>query len=144
MPVAFISRFLHSEKIRFAAVGVINTVTDFGILFILVSLLNVPVILANVVSTSAALAVSYLLNKKAVFGDESGRSVKQVILFVVVTLAGLWILQSIVIVTVTSSLQGIVASGSILLLVAKGIATLFSLVWNYVWYSRVVFKRKSI
>jgi putative flippase GtrA len=135
-----VKKILQHEKIRFALVGGLNTAVDFVILFSLVNLFAVPSLVANIISTSVALAVSYTLNKKAVFGNTDTHNLRQVILFVTVTLSGLWILQGAVIVIVTSSL---VALGGVSLLAAKAIATLFSLTWNYLWYSQVVFKKNN-
>lgn len=134
---------LQSEKIRFGLVGAFNTGVDFGVLFILARLMGVPTLVANVVSTTCALIVSYTLNKKAVFRNTDTRNHRQVLLFVVVTLAGLWGVQSVVIMVSTAMLHGLIANSGLLLLVTKGIATLFSLVWNYLWYSRVVFRKDS-
>lgn len=134
---------LRSEKIRFGLVGAFNTGVDFGVLFILARLMGVPTLVANVVSTTCALIVSYTLNKKAVFRNTDTRNHRQVLLFVVVTLAGLWGVQSAVIMASTAMLHGLITNSGLLLLVTKGIATLFSLVWNYLWYSRVVFRKDS-
>jgi len=136
---SLIDSLLHPEKIRFAAVGAINTAVDFAILFTLVAAFGMPELAANVVSTSAALAVSYLLNKKAVFKDTDTHNPRQVLLFVTVTLFGLWVLQGGVIFAITS-LVG--TKGGWVLLAAKCVASFFSLVWNWFWYSRVVFKSK--
>ena len=135
-------RLLRHEKIRFILVGALNTSVDFVILFLLVEALDMNAIVANVISTSVALSVSYLLNKKAVFGDTDTNDWRRVMLFVVVTLAGLWILQGAVIALLSPLLNNIVGK-SAALFAAKLIATLFSLTWNYEWYSRVVFKRRA-
>lgn len=134
-------RILRSEKVRFGLVGGVNTSVDFVVLFILARLFGVPAILANVISTSCAVAVSYVLNKKAVFGDADRNNRRQLILFIVVTLTGLWVLQSFVIASVTTALAGL-THDSWVLFAAKVVATVSTLVWNYLWYSRVVFRRK--
>ncbi len=125
-------------------VGTLNTVVDFSILFSLVTFLHLPSLLANIISTSVALTVSYLLNKRAVFGNTDTHNPRQVMLFVVITLAGLWILQGVVIETVLHLTHAwLPQHGSAGLLAAKAIATLFSLSWNYLWYSRVIFKKEG-
>ncbi len=137
---AWLRRLLRHEKVRFAAVGAINTSVDFIVFFSLANVLLVPTIAANIMSTTTALAVSYLLNKKAVFGNTDANNIRQVVLFIVVTLSGLWVLQGTVITLLAPILEPIVGKGGSLLL-AKLIATLFSLMWNYLWYSRVVFRK---
>lgn len=133
---------LRSEKVRFGLVGAFNTGIDFGILFILARLVGVPTVVANGISTTCALIVSYKLNKKAVFRDTDTHS-RQMVIFVVVTLAGLWGIQSIVITFSLAVLHSVIGNSELLLLVAKGAATVCSLVWNYLWYSRVVFRKDS-
>lgn len=137
------SGILKYEKIRFAMVGVVNTIVDFGILSVLAIFFGLPVFIANIISTSCALMVSYLLNKKAVFGDGDKHNTRQIIKFLVVTLSGLWFLQSIVIVFTWWVLYGImgVYQSVLFLLVGKAFATVASLVWNYLWYSRFVFRK---
>ncbi len=130
---------LQSKKVRFGAVGIVNTTIDFTVLFLMVTFFAVPVIIANVVSTSVALGVSFLLNKKTVFKDNDKGWVRQILLFAGVTLAGLWGLQSVVIVVTVATLEQSI-SHTWALLLAKVVATIVSLVWNYVWYSRVVFR----
>lgn len=139
------SSILSSEKIRFVAVGAVNTTIDFAILFILSSFAGVSVFLANAISTSTALAVSYLLNKKAVFKNNDTTNMRQILLFVAITLVGLWVVQGIVIWLVSGMVQALLQlSDPVSLLIAKLIATLFSLTWNYLWYSRVVFPRRNV
>lgn len=133
---------LKSEKIRFGLVGVVNTSVDFALLFLLARIFGVPVLVANMISTLCAVAVSYLLNKKAVFKNADKQGLRSVLLFVAVTLAGLWGLQSLVIAIVTGAL-GVVGDDALILLIAKIVATITSLVWNYVWYSQVIFRKKS-
>lgn len=119
---------------RFGVVGVANTALDFGILFGLTSL-GTPVFLANIVSTSAALALSFVLNRNFTFRSDGARS-RQLVLFFVVTLVGLWVLQPLVILGVQALLP---MHDQISLLIGKLAATVVSLVWNYVLYARFVF-----
>lgn len=136
-------RIFGSEKIRFGAVGSINTAIDFVLLFLFSVVIGIPTIIANIGSTSCALTVSYLLNKKAVFRNTDSHNHRQVILFLVVTLAGLWIVQGVVIAISSPLLQMIGLNDATVLLLAKLIATAFTLVWNYLWYSRVVFRQQN-
>jgi putative flippase GtrA len=131
-----------SQKTRFIAVGAINTILDFGILFLLKSF-GLPAITANVFSTTAAFCFSFFANKKYTFKTTDVNVKREVVLFVIVTLFGLWVLQTIVIKVVSSLLIGIHLSDNDVLLIAKICATVVSLVWNYILYSRVVFKQPA-
>ncbi len=130
------------QKMRFVAVGGVNTVIDFGLLFAL-STLGVPVLIANIFSTTTAFCFSFFANKKYTFKTTDTNVKRELFLFIVVTLFGLWILQTIVIKLVIMSFSGIHLSDNAALFIAKVIATMVTLVWNYVMYSRVVFKKND-
>jgi putative flippase GtrA len=139
-----LSYFVKNEKIRFGLVGVVNTVVDFSVLLSLVVILGIPSVIANIFSTSCALIISYLLNKSAVFGNKDANDYRKIVLFVIVTLTSLWGIQTVVIVGVGGFISGLVPqmSAVVVLTIAKVIAIAFSLIWNYLWYSRVVFRKK--
>jgi len=131
-----------SQKLTFITVGGINTLIDFGTLFVLKSL-GLPVIPANIISTSAAFCFSFFANKKFTFKTVGGNAKREFLLFIVVTLFGLWVLQTIVIQLVTMALAGFHMPTDLVLLIAKVLATIVSLTWNYMLYSRLVFKVKK-
>lgn len=126
----------HESKIRFAIVGGTNTAIDFGILFLLHGL-GFNKYIANIISTSVAFVFSFFANRSFTFKTK-GNAKKQFIPFLVVTLIGLWILQPAVIWTVSLLLHSF--DETLTLFIAKLVATVVSLIWNYLLYSRVVFK----
>ena len=126
------------KLLRFALVGGINTAIDIGLLFGLTTL-GLPKLAANTVSTGTAFIFSFFANKSYTFRAQ-GNVRRQLILFVVVTLAGLWGLQNVVIFCVSPILASLIHADSLVLLLAKIIATGTSLVWNYCLYDRVVFR----
>lgn len=130
------------QKLRFILVGICNTIIDFTILFTLKAL-GLPAISANIISTTAAFCFSFSANKKYTFKGNSGELKKQIPLFIIVTLAGLWGVQTGVIFLVSHLLAGSTLSDEVVLLIAKIVATAASLVWNYTFYSRIVFKDKD-
>lgn len=130
------------QKLRFLAVGGFNTLLDFGLLFTLKSL-GLPVITANIISTTTAFCFSFFANKKYTFKTTDTDVKREIILFVAVTLFGLWVLQTIVIKLVTIILSPYHLPPDAVLFIAKIIATAVTLVWNYVMYSRVVFKHPT-
>lgn len=131
-----------SQKIRYILVGLINTAIDFSLLFFLKSL-GLPAIPSNVISTTCAFCFSFFANKKYTFKSTGGSLAREITLFIAVTLFGLWVLQTIVINLITASLAGFNLPDNIVLLGAKLVATAVSMVWNYVLYSRLVFKQKD-
>lgn len=131
-----------TEKLRFGLVGGINTVIDFGTLFTLTAL-GLPPLLSNVVSTTFAFFFSFFANKKYTFQSTGTNIKREIALFTIITLFGLWVIQNIVITIVTALLTPLPLSHTVVLFIAKIIATIASLVWNYTLYSRVVFKKQE-
>jgi len=129
-----------STKARFLVVGGINTAIDFGILFLLKAL-GLPAVSANLIATTTAFCFSFFANKKYTFRTSGTNVKREVVLFVVVTLFGLWVLQTLVIQGVLTLLSDTSFSQDMSLLVAKICATVVSLIWNYTLYSRLVFKQ---
>ncbi len=130
----------NSQLLRFGLVGGINTALDFGLLFVFKAL-GIPVEIANIMSTGLAFVFSFFANKKYTFKTRETNVVREMILFVVVTLTGLWVLQTIIIAVLHDPLSAIIKNTDIALLVAKLLATVASLTWNYIFYSKLVFKK---
>ena len=141
---------------KFGAVGIINTVLDFALYNLLIALAGFPVIPANLVSTTFAMMFSFTANKAFVFHSKSSNLLRQAILFLVITMIGLYVIQNGVIYTLTNLWSWPLEFGySIVILLgladtfsrefvfnngAKIIATVFSMTWNYLLYKKAVFK----
>lgn len=130
----------HAEKIRFGIVGVANTALDFAILFLLVGL-GLDKIPANYISTGISFIFSFFVNKSFTFKSKGGNVKKQFAYFIIVTIIGLWVIQPLVITATTTLLSGTGWASAVILFTAKIIATVASLIWNYLFYSRLVFKK---
>lgn len=128
-----------TTKLRFILVGAINTFIDFFLLFFL-SGIGISVLVANTCSTATAFAFSFVANKKYTFKSSDGNTKHQIVKFIIVTIAGLWVIQPVIIFSVMTLLSKEVWYS---ILIAKLIATAGSLVWNYILYSRYVFKSKK-
>ena len=129
----------HAEKIRFALVGGFNTALDFIILFGLVAL-GLDKIPANYISTTVTMVISFFINKEFTFKSKDKTSTRKFLIFIAVTAFGLWVIQPIVILFVSWLLAGTGWLAPVILFVAKIAATVASLIWNYLFYSRIVFK----
>jgi putative flippase GtrA len=139
---------------KFGLVGVLNTLIDFLIFNLLSGEFAFSLVAANLVSTTAAMSISFLANKHVVFEQRQGSLVKQAAIFYVVTAFGLYVLQTGTIAILTDIwLQPVHAitlaahkfgfTGHDAFLIknsAKAAATVISLGWNYVMYKKVVFK----
>lgn len=129
----------HAQKLKFAVVGIANTALDFA-LFLLLFNLGVDKIGANYVSTSIAFIFSFFVNKSFTFKNKGGNVKKQFAIFIAVTIVALWVIQPIIIWGITA----ITGTNNLTLIFAKLVATVASLIWNYVMYSRFVFKNKEV
>ena len=128
---------------RFAVVGLANTVIDFGLLFLL-TFLGLPKIAANTISTGLAFIFSFFANKKYTFESTSNNIIYEIILFIIITLFGLWVLQNSIIWLATPPIKNIILQEQLALFIAKLLATIVSLVWNYCLYDKFVFKKESL
>ena len=133
----------HADKLRFAIVGGVNTALDFSILFTLTMFIGIPKELANFISTSVSFLFSFFANKKYTFKSTSKNLKRQFLLFTIVTLFGLWVIQTIIITAITPVFTNLGVNKPAALLISKLIATAASLIWNYTLYSRVVFKKSK-
>jgi putative flippase GtrA len=141
----------------FALVGVANTVLDFAVYNALTAkLVGWPRIPANVVSTSAAMAFSFVVNLLWVFSPDRSLVPRRAFRFIWVTSCALYGVQNLVI-WLTSDIwsepfeqiaaqcaqafslgagnEDLVARNLV-----KGLATIASLTWNYSWYRFYVFR----
>lgn len=129
-----------AEKLRFLAVGLTNTAIDFILLFLLTHT-GLYVIVANYISTTIAFVFSFAANKKFTFKTKNANLKRELAQFLIVSLIAAWIIQPVVILGVTSLAQSLfTVEGPGVLLIAKILATIAAISWNYVLYSRVVFK----
>lgn len=135
---------LRQSIVRFALVGVANTVIDIGI-YTTLRKLHVNFFFANLCSTTIALTFSFILNRHYTFQAHGKALKRQIARFFPVTLFGLWALQPIVIDLLTALDKSIHYSNvfpgtsSLAILLPKLGATVISLIWNFVWYRKYVF-----
>ncbi len=135
-------KFLTKTFILFCLVGLVNTATDVG-LFVALTAAGVGLFVANIISTSAALCISFLLNNSIVFNGTGDDKKRRITLFIIITLIGIWVLQPIVIVTALYVLEHTVSladhydAG-----IAKLAAVPVSTVWNFLMYKKFVFKTR--
>jgi putative flippase GtrA len=63
------------------------------------------------------------------------------VLFVIFTLIGLWGFQSVIIGFTHTPLEQALGNKELALFVSKLLATAVSTIWNYLTYSKIVFKK---
>ncbi|MBI2054876.1 MAG: GtrA family protein [Candidatus Sungbacteria bacterium] len=134
------------QAVKFGIVGVLNTTLDFGVLNILILATGfekgLPLAILNVGSFAAAVTNSYFWNRRWVFGGASGNEVAKFAEFIVVSLVGA-IISSAMVGSITQYFTPPLGlSGAQWANVAKAAAVLFAMVWNFLGYKFVVFRRR--
>jgi len=119
--------------VGFATVGLANTAIDLVLFWFLHAPLGVVV--ANVVSTSAGMAFSFLVNGRHTFGAER-RTLRQAALFLATNGVTMWVLQPVLILAAYD-----VASAP--LMAAKVVALGGSVVANFLLYRYAVWPAAS-
>lgn len=116
-------------------VGVVNTGIDLSIFTILVNA-GINGILGNYVSTSVAMLFGFFATRYFTFGSTDSHIKTQFINFIAATIIGLWVIQPIVL----FASQRLLGDSVLAAVAGKCLATGASLLWNYIMYSKVVFK----
>ena len=143
---------------KFGLIGIINTLIDVFILNLLSIFFGVNPVLSNFASTSVAMTFSFFANKKFVFENNRKDYFKQAAVFLIVTAFGLYVIQTFLVFRTLTEvwlapmnwvyevvkflrLDGIFSEQFVRINGAKAIGIAFSMVWNFIMYKKVVFKK---
>ncbi|MBO4855150.1 GtrA family protein [Candidatus Saccharibacteria bacterium] len=127
----------HGEKIKFVLVGGFNTVLDFCIFGLLANIIGIPKEVANIISTTICIAISFILNYKFVW--KSKKSKKETAPgFVIVSLFSAWIVQNIAINMITLPF----GENSVTKLIGKAFGSICGMISNYFGY-KLIFRGKN-
>lgn len=142
-------RKITAQFSKFVLVGFMNTAIDFGVLNLLMWLTGVYkgswIILLNVTAFTVAVINSYLWNKfwtfKAKETTEAGEVTKEFIQFIIVSLVAV-VINSSIVYSITTFIPPFFGLGQELWAnLAKVVATAVALIWNFVGYKFIVFKK---
>lgn len=137
---------------RFATVGVFNTLNDLLLLNIFVFVFGVKLLVANLISATISIIISYFLTHKIVFRSKERHNIRQFLKFFLVTGLSILAVQTLVIYlfqhTFTKhyleNLTNITLTAQqikfLQINVAKLVAVACGMVWNYVLYNYIVFR----
>lgn len=126
------------KPIRFVLVGISNTVLDFVVLNALL-FCKVNILFANTISTGIAMLYSFFMNKKWTFRNSGNNYIREVILFFIFTIIGIWIIQNGCIYLLNMVIPDFGLPEVIYNNAIKLAASIPSLTWNYLTYNRFVF-----
>jgi len=133
---------------KYAVAGAANTAVDFGVLNILMFLTNTSkgekIIILNSVAFLVAVIHSYLWNKFWTFkSTEKENSAVQFLQFLIVSLIAVLINGAIVYI-ISSKINPVFGLSDVAWTnIAKVVATVISLVWNFIGYKFIVFNKKN-
>lgn len=145
------------QMLCFCLVGIINTMLDFVVYNLLTNkAVGWPAIYSNIISLTIGAVFSFLANCFWVFSSPQVSPLLPLLKFASVNLISLYIIQSTILVLVSRvwSVPLVVANAlvrnvsffkrwqNVVLArnIAKLLATLASLLWNFLWYKFYVFR----
>lgn len=145
---------LKDQRVRFALAGCTNTALDFITLNILVFVLGLATLTANIASVFVGITISYFLNHFFVFRYPGKASWIRFGEFFLVTGFSSLVLQSVIIwgfetLFQTSFGRSLLFIGTeaekafVAINIAKLVAVLVGLVWNFIMYRFIVFRRRT-
>ncbi len=127
----------HRQLTRYLAVGIIATLTDWTIFYLLVGFLSVFYLQALAGSYFASTVLNFFLNRQYTFRNTYRRVHVQLAIFVAVAIAGLGLNEMIMYVLVRISPGG---TTDVSLMVSRVIATMAVFAWNFTLNKRVTFQ----
>ncbi|HEV2402959.1 MAG TPA: GtrA family protein [Candidatus Saccharimonadales bacterium] len=146
------------KVIRFMSVGAINTATDITLLNIFALAFHIPTLIANLMSASISISMSYFLNHHIVFRSIDKHSWTKFAHFFILTGFGILAIQTLVIYSITHLLahhliavsQFELAMGlrslsvrAFTLNIAKLLAVVVAMIWNFCMYHFIIFRNKK-
>ena len=133
-----------SSKFFFNSHCVLSTIVDFGLLMVLSGPAQMPVLIANSISYSMGIAVSFTLNRTWTFSDAREDALwNQFARFLAVSLVALAMNNGIVWLLDTA-ISPAAGQQQIGLVVAKAVATLVVLAWRFFANNRWTFRRAPL
>jgi putative flippase GtrA len=152
-----IRRITAHRTVRFVLVGATNTAINFVILNACFYTLHLNRYLAAFTATVIAVAISFVLNRSFVFGSHD-RPVKQLVMFIVVTLSGVLLVQNALyalsnwviaghetwLIDAVHAMVGLkLGTNFVDINVSNVVGAIGAMVWNYNGYRLFVFKDKK-
>ena len=83
------------QIIKFGIVGVIATFVDMGVLVLLKELLHIDVLVSSAISFCVSVMVNYILSMTFVFKSKNQNKVREIIIFILLSVGGLFLNQLI-------------------------------------------------
>ncbi len=132
---------------KFALVGVANTAVDFGVLNFLMALTATysgqKIFFLNSISFIVAVIHSYFWNKFWTFKVKKSEAAKEFLQFLIISVIGI-LINSGILYMITTWLKPMFGLNEVYWANSgKILATVVSLIWNFLGYKFIVFKKKE-
>jgi putative flippase GtrA len=120
------------QPLRFGVVGIVNTVLDLAVFWLLAGVFSMPILIANTLSYSVGALNSFVLNRLWTFRGVAFRrgAALQLPLFMLVSLVGL----------VVANLTLWLFAQALPVMVAKVVSVAVTFVWNFFASKVLVFR----
>ncbi len=124
---------LFKQIIKFGIVGGIAFLIDYSLLYILTEFLGIYYFYSSIISFIVSLIFNYIASIKWVFDVNHKQSLKDIIIFVILSVIGLGINQLVMYIMVENL--------NIYYMLSKIIATFIVMIWNFI--TRKIFIEKK-
>ena len=144
------------QAVRFGAVGALNTLVDYGLFYIFISTLHLHKSAAQVLATAAAMCCSFFLNRRWTFEKGGRGSTLEIVKFLVVNLVSMvtvivlthlfydiWHVERLVNSALRAVGIGVTVQGDGAIMTSKVLASVFSVVINFLGNKLWVFSGKN-
>ena len=123
------------QILNFVIIGGFTTLVDLCVLIFTTERLNIPYFISNLLSFSISLSINYFLSMRFVFVVNNRQSKKDGLMFAVLSILGLVLNQSILVI--------LTHYFGLFYVYSKIIAIFVVMVWNFV-SKKLYFERRSI
>ena len=82
---------LINQIIKFGIVGILATIIDYGLMILFTEVFNINYLISSVMSFSVSVVFNYIVSTKYVFNVNRKKSIKDFIVFIVLSVIGLGI-----------------------------------------------------
>lgn len=115
---------LFKQIIRFSIVGVCAFIIDYTLLYILTEYLNIYYFYSSIISFLVSLTFNYVVSIKWVFKANKKTSIKDFLVFIILSIIGLFINQIIMYIMVEKV--------NVYYMISKLCSTIIVMLWNFV------------
>jgi putative flippase GtrA len=131
-----IKKFFTPEIIKFIVVGGLSAIIEFTVLIIFVETIDIDYRVGNILAFGLTNILTFMLSKRYVFASSNSNKAQEATLYTLCLLVGLAVNQAV--------LWALVEMISIDYRIAKVIAILVTVVWNYFSRKHFVFKQREV